>query len=61
MRESYRLNKLDLLEKTNSKNYNIRILFSLTQFAYDDYKNLKFNMLSENMLNLLSKINNSLP
>jgi len=37
----------------------IRVLFSLTQKAYDDYKNLEFKKLSQNMPVLLSKINDS--
>lgn len=56
MRESYRLNKLELLDAAAQKEKSIRVLFSLTPAAYNRYSKVKFIELSEDMKLMLIKI-----
>lgn len=58
MKESYRLNKLSLIDNVANKNLKISILFSLNNFAYSIFKNLKYKHISNSMNEILNKINN---
>jgi hypothetical protein len=44
----------------NGKDFKIKILFSLTSKAYSDYKNLNFKLLFDDMVTLLSKVDEKL-
>ncbi|RPI15977.1 MAG: hypothetical protein EHM58_12840 [Ignavibacteriae bacterium] len=56
LRESYRLNKLELLNFSHQNNIKLNILFSLSYSGYKKYDELKFNEVFENEILLLSKI-----
>jgi len=60
LRESYRLNKLQLLDFIAAGDTRIRILFSLSYAAYSGHDKLKFFQINESMPVLLSKIKDNI-
>ncbi|MBN8585686.1 MAG: ribonuclease P protein component [Ignavibacteria bacterium] len=56
LKESYRLNKTELLSITSGKEIKLRILFTLSGTAYTDHRQLTFRAIEPDMIKLLSKI-----
>ncbi len=56
LKESYRLNKLELLKVTEEKKQFLRILFTLSNSAYNSHTELSFKEISSGMPELLGKI-----
>ena len=56
MRESYRLNKLPLLEAASSKDSAFDILISLSYTGYSKYGELKYRAIEPDMNKLIAKV-----
>ncbi len=56
LKESYRLNKIVLLNDVSEKQIKLRILFSLSNTGYKQHKDLSFKEISSDMTLMLEKI-----
>lgn len=56
LRESYRLNKLELLEETGKGRVKLRILFSLSNKAYAEYNKIVFADVNRDMTELIGTL-----
>ena len=54
LRETYRLNKLELLGESTKNKIFLNILFTLSQPAYSKYNELKFSEINSSMVSILN-------
>jgi len=60
LKESYRVNKHELVNIVIKYGLNLRILFTLSSDSYDEFNELNYKKISTDMLGLLHKIDISL-
>ncbi len=60
LRETYRLNKTELIDKSTCGKVFLNVLFSLSQPAYSAFERLNFRGLENDMKQLLRRIENKI-